>query len=632
MKHELLLELVEKIKSVKIAVLGDFCLDAYFFIDHSMSEVSVETGLPTHPVQDQSYSLGGAGNLANNIISLGVNEVRAFGVVGNDLFGREMLRIMKDASISTGSMFTQESQWATHVYCKPYVKDEEQSRFDFGNFNRLSDKMADEIIDRLSREMDEVDVIVINQQVPSGIHTDYFRKKLAELISRNPQKICITDIRDSRKSYEGTYIKINDTEAVALSEITVHSKESITYEEASEAAEVLYKKFGKPVFVTCGSKGSIAMDASGLVEVPGLVVPGRVDPVGAGDSYLAGAAASLAAGYSAGISAHTGSLVAGVTVQKLFQTGTATPEELLEIGKDPDYLYEPERAEDIRQAEYLKNTEIEIINRWPENVQIRHAIFDHDGTISTLREGWELIMAPMMIKAILGDKYKTVDKTFYDKVKKSVDELIDKTTGVQTLAQMAALRDLVKEYGFVPKDQIRDMHGYKKIYNEELLKMVRRREKKYKNGELSLSDLTMKNAVAFVKSLYDKGITLYLASGTDEEDVKHEAGIFGYDRFFEGGIYGSVGDINKEVKKMVLEKILNNIGESNYHQIVTFGDGPVEIRETRKRGGLTAGVASNEIKRYGLNERKRTRLIKAGADIIVPDFTQMDTLLGLLHH
>ena len=81
---------------------------------------------------------------------------------------------------------------------------------------------------------------------------------------------------------------------------------------------------------------------------------------------------------------------------------------------------------------------------------------------------------------------------------------------------------------------------------------------------------------------------------------------------------------------MVLDSILDSIGEEEASSIVTFGDGPVEIRETHKRGGTTAGIASNELRRYGLNQAKRTRLIKAGADIIVPDFSQVEILLGLL--
>lgn len=626
-----MLEVIEKIKNVKIAVIGDFCLDAYFFIDDSMSEISVETGMATRPVKEHKYSLGGAGNLTNNIISLDVKEVMTFGVVGDDLFGKEMLKIMNEASINSSNMLTQDKDWSTHVYAKPYIKDDEQNRLDFGNFNKLSEKTADQLIDALSGNIKELDIIVINQQVPSGIHTEYFRKKLSDLITQNPDKIFISDIRDKKRSFTNTYLKINDIEAASVCGFNIPPDRSVTYEEAQKAAEILFERNGKPIIVTCASKGSMSIDSSGLTKIPGLMHLGRLDPVGAGDSYLAGAAATLAAGYNIGVAAEIGSFVAGVTVEKLFQCGTASPEELLNKGTDPDYIFEPELAEDIRKAQYLDNSEIEIINKWPDKIQIRHAIFDHDGTISTLREGWELIMAPMMIKAVLGEKYSTADKTLYDRVSKSVNELIDKTTGVQTLAQMVALIQLVKDFGFVPEDEILDMHGYKKIYNEELIRLVQKREKKLKQNELSIDDYTIKNAVPLLEALYNAGVKLYLASGTDQEDVNNEVRMLGYEHFFEGGIYGAVGDINKEAKKMVLENILNKIGESNFNQIITFGDGPVEIRETRKTGGMTVGVASNEVKRFSLNEKKRTRLIKAGADIIISDFSQLDKLVTLLN-
>ena len=289
------------------------------------------------------------------------------------------------------------------------------------------------------------------------------------------------------------------------------------------AAKNLYERFQKPLFITRGSRGSLTIDENGISEIPGLMILSKVDTVGAGDSYLAGAASALAAGYSMEIAATIGTYVAGVTVQKLFQTGTATPEEILGIGEDPDFIFSSELAEDIRHASYLDNTEIEIINEWKEKPQIKYAIFDHDGTISTLREGWELIMAPMMIKAILGDKYQDADESLYQKVKTRVDEYIDKTTGIQTLVQMKGLLDLIREFGCVPESEMLDEFGYKQIYNDELLKMVKERERKLKQGELSLEDFTMKNAIPFLQKLYDSGIKLYLASGTDVEDVTNEA-------------------------------------------------------------------------------------------------------------
>jgi phosphoglycolate phosphatase-like HAD superfamily hydrolase len=196
---------------------------------------------------------------------------------------------------------------------------------------------------------------------------------------------------------------------------------------------------------------------------------------------------------------------------------------------------------------------------------------------------------------------------------------------------MKILIGLIKEFGFVAEDKMLDEFGYKEIYNNELIEMVRKREEKLQKNELIIADLTIKNAIPFLEMLHNEGIRLYLTSGTDEADVKHEAAVLGYDKFFDGRILGATGDINVETKKMVLDSILDSIGDYEATSIITFGDGPVEMRETHKRGGLTAGVASNELRRYGLNQAKRTRLIKAGADIIVPDFSQPEKLLGLLN-
>jgi rfaE bifunctional protein kinase chain/domain len=631
MKKEQLEKILNDITNVRIIVVGDFCLDAYWFVDESMSEISVETGLATRPVSDQRYSLGGAGNVANNLVAMGVREILAFGVIGSDPFGTEMVGIMKKTGINTNNLMIQEHDWDTHTFVKPYIENHELNRVDFGNFNCLAEVTADCLIENLTGTVTDSDIIIINQQVPSGIHTDYFRKHLANVILQFPDKIFITDSRNFNDHYTGTIRKMNDTEALRLCGKNINYEELIPFSGLVPSAKELYKRYKKPLIITRGARGSITVDDTGVHELPGLMILSKVDTVGAGDSYLAGASATLAAGYSLNDAAQLGTFVAGVTVQKLFQTGTANPDEILAIGKDPDYIFFPELAEDTRHAIYLENTEIEIISNWKVKPEVKHAIFDHDGTISTLREGWELIMAPMMIRAILGDIYKDADDTLFRMISKRVQDYIDKTTGIQTLVQMHGLLDLIREFGCVPEEKILDPSGYKHIFNNELMKMVMEREEKLKNGELCLADLTIKDAVPFLQLLFDSGIKLWLVSGTDIEDVISEAHILGYEHLFEGRIYGAVGDITKEAKKNVLEHMLDKMDYSNPGNIVTFGDGSVEMRETRKRGGLTVGISSNELRRYGLNEHKRSRLIKAGADIIIPDFTQYYRLLKLLN-
>lgn len=631
MNPESLKEVLEKIQTTKIGVVGDFCLDAYWFIDESKTEISIETGKPTTPVRRQKYSLGGAGNVASNLTALGVRDVRAFGVIGNDPFGTEMIALLNGNGIDSRNVLTQENDWATHVYIKPHIGDEEQSRIDFGNFNILSDETAERLIANLRVELHEVDLVIINQQVASGIHTPWFRQKLKEVIRQFSEKIFITDSREFTDEYGGAYRKMNDREAARLCSVHLASGESLSYTELINAAERLYDRYMKPLFITRGDRGSIVTDDKGILEIESMMITGRTDTVGAGDSYLAGVASALAAGFNPGTAGRLGNFAAGVTVQKLFQTGTASPEEVIAIGSDADYVYHPDLAEDIRQAKYHPDSEIEIITTWHKPPEIKHAIFDNDGTISTFRQGWEYIMAPMMVRAILGDRYDDAGETTLKKVRSAVDDLIDKTTGIQTLRQMLHLGELVREFGFVAEGDILDAHGYKEIYNEDLIAMVRRREAKLRRGEISTDDLSIKNAIPFLKVLYEKGIRLWLTSGTDTADVRHEAEVLGYAYLFEERIFGATGDIDAEAKKMVLDSILDSIGKDDAASIITFGDGPVEIRETHKRGGLTAGVASNELRRYGLNPSKRTRLIKAGADIVIPDFAQPEILLGLLN-
>jgi len=137
-------------------------------------------------------------------------------------------------------------------------------------------------------------------------------------------------------------------------------------------------------------------------------------------------------------------------------------------------------------------------------------------------------------------------------------------------------------------------------------------------------------ALLLLKALHAAGVELTLASGSDEADVVAEAKALGHAALFEGRIHGAVGDLKIEAKKIVLERILSEIGSLRAGMFVTFGDGPVEMRETKRRGGYAIGVATDELRRFGWNWSKRARLIRAGADLVVPDFSRWKTLLELL--
>jgi phosphoglycolate phosphatase-like HAD superfamily hydrolase len=261
--------------------------------------------------------------------------------------------------------------------------------------------------------------------------------------------------------------------------------------------------------------------------------------------------------------------------------------------------------------------------------EIKHVVFDHDGTISTLRQGWEEIMEPVMIKAILGHQYDSVDQASYNDVVKQVQEYINKTTGIQTIFQMEGLVKMIEEFGFVPEKKILDKFEYKKIYNDALMEMVNQRLHKLEAGELDSFDFMLKGAHNFMKELKKRGVKMYLASGTDVEDVINEAAKLGYADMFGGGIYGALRDVSKFSKKMVVEKIIKE-NKLRGHELAIFGDGPVEIREGRRFGGIAIGITSNEIRRYGMDIEKRSRLVKAGSQLLISDFSQYQYLIRLL--
>jgi len=620
---------LEAIPGARVAVFGDFCLDSYWLIDADESELSVETGLPVRKVRSQRYSLGGAGNVVANLVDLGVERVRAVGLIGDDLFGRQMLEILSRLNVDCRGMARIQQDWQTLVYCKPCVGEVEQNRIDFGGFNELEAETADVLARHLDVAAADSDVMILNQQVAAGVSTREMIERINAVVAAHRECTFIADSRDRSELYRGCLLKLNAHEAARLVGSPTALDERISAGEAREFAARLFDRTGKDVFVTRGENGIIVADEAGLHEIPGIQILQRTDPVGAGDTTIAGIAAVLAAGGDSTAAATLANIAASVTVRKLQTTGTATPDEIRRVGPMPDYVYLPELADDPRQARYAGETEIEIVRPLPERINIRHAIFDHDGTISTLREGWEGIMEPMMVRAILGRRYADADEKLYHKVVDAVREFIDKTTGVQTLVQMQGLVALVGRFGCVPPEEILDAHGYKALYNRELLEMVHRRVAKLQSGQLEVADFQMKNARRLLEVLHSAGVKLYLASGTDQADVVAEAEALGYAHLFEGRIFGAVGDITVEAKKLVLEKVIGEHALTG-PRFATFGDGPVEMRETHKRGGIAVGIASDEVRRFGLNPAKRSRLIRAGADVIVPDLSQLDELLKVL--
>jgi rfaE bifunctional protein kinase chain/domain len=618
--------ILQAVQERTVSVFGDFCVDAYWELSSGEQEVSIETGLPVNRVRTQRYLLGGAGNVVANLAAMKVGRIRAIGVVGCDPFGERLMAMLSECGADTTG-FVVQRDWQTMVYAKPCDRQQEHGRIDFGAFNETSNALQESLLARLEEAAAASDVIILNQQVPAGLCSMELIKKINGVVARHPKKLFIVDSRHRPEQFERVALKLNMAEAAKL--LHEDPAQDMTDTRASEFALRIGRLTQKPAFLTRGELGLAVAVTDQATLIPGLQVLEQTDTVGAGDAVVAALAASLAGGASPVAAGTLANIAATITVKKLKMAGTASAEEILAAAKEPNYIFHPELAASPRRANFLPGTEFEVIGELPADLKIKHCIFDHDGTLSTLREGWEKIMEPMMMHAILGSHYDSVHETTFARISPQVSDFIDRTTGVQTLVQMRGLVDLVRQCGFVPESDILDEHGYKRIYNTDLLRMVAKRVEKLRNGELQAADFEIKNAHLLLKELHDRGVTLYLASGTDQADVEAEAEAMGYAHYFKGGIFGAVGDITKETKKIVLERIIREHNLSG-HEFVTFGDGPVELRETQRRGGFSVGVASDELRRFGLNLAKRRRLISAGANLIIPDYSQLPLLLRML--
>ena len=624
-------EIFKNIESINVAVYGDFCLDVYWIHDPLGSEISVETGQQAAAIQKTYTSPGGAANVVSNLAALQPKSIKAIGVIGDDMHGRELTTSLQELGVDTTALITQDTNFDTYTFVKQYEGDTEISRSDFGVSNKRTRQIDAMLSQNIELALTDCDVLIFNQQIPGSISNPKFIEEVNTIFAQHPDKIILVDSRHYTDQFENVSLKINDIEIAKLCGADISYQDEIAMAEIERYGLKTYQIFGKPIFITCGQKGIVTIDEIGITKSAAIQVINKIDTVGAGDTVLSALALSLAAGCTIKEATALANLAAAVTIQKLFTTGTATAHEILSISENANFIYQPELAENLRQANYKEGTSIELCypNILERTGQIKHAVFDHDGTISTLREGWEKIMEPVMIKAILGDQYATVDTGLYQKIQKQCAAYIDQSTGIQTIVQMQALSEMVVEFGLVAKEQILDKFGYKAIFNEALLAMVNSRVEKLKKGELGVEDFTIKGTVDFLHLLKENGTVLYLASGTDQDDVIKEAMTLGYADLFEGRIYGSIGDISKYSKKMVIEKIMSD-HQLQGEQLLVIGDGPVEIQECRRAGGIAVGIASDEPRRYGLNPEKRTRLIRAGAQIIIPDFAQTRELFELL--
>lgn len=242
----------------------------------------------------------------------------------------------------------------------------------------------------------------------------------------------------------------------------------------------------------------------------------------------------------------------------------------------------------------------------------RVALFDFDGTLSLIRSGWQEVMVPMMIEILQPLTHETPEQ-----LRQVIEAYVWRLTGKETIYQMIALAEEIKKRGGTPQEPL----VYKREFLRRLQQHISARTEGLSNKTIPPDRLLVPGSRQLLEDLHQRNIQLYLASGTDHEDVAAEAKLLQIDHYFEGRIYGARDDMSFSKAKVVRQIIDNAVCEPQ--ELLGFGDGFVEIEEVKRAGGYAVGIATNEPDCLVIDEWKRKRLLDAGADMIIPNFLDL---------
>lgn len=263
---------------------------------------------------------------------------------------------------------------------------------------------------------------------------------------------------------------------------------------------------------------------------------------------------------------------------------------------------------------------LEVLNTGVSARQAKVAIFDFDGTVSLVRSGWVHVMVPMMVEGLreLGSGESDAELT------RIVEEYVGQLTGKETIYQMIQYAAELEKRGGKPLAAL----DYKHEYLRRLWEVIKDRVADLQNGA-SPEKYLVPGSRPLLEALKARGLKLYLASGTDEVDVRREAGLLDLTRYFDGGIFGASDDMASFSKGMLVKRLVEQAGYQG-EELLAFGDGYVEIDVVKQAGGVAVGIASDEPQCLKVDDWKRQRLAGVGADFMLPNFLHSETWLPTL--
>ncbi|OGS27725.1 MAG: hypothetical protein A2297_00270 [Elusimicrobia bacterium RIFOXYB2_FULL_48_7] len=318
---------LEKFSTRKILVIGDLILDKFLY--GTVSRISPEAPVPVVDITKETFMPGGAGNVSNNISSLGGKAMLA-GIIGNDNAGETLKSRLDSLNIGISGVLVDDSR-PTTIKTRVIAHHQQIVRYDRESRVKLSPSVLERMTDYIEGAVREADAVMISDYGKGVITSGLLQKTIQ---SANKKRIPVTV--DPKIEHFLQYKKIT-TMTPNLSEAAqgmMYRKKVSTEAEIRELGQKILKTLqSKSVIITLGERGMAIFEKA---RQP-LFIPTRAkevfDVTGAGDTVIAVLTLCLASGAPLKEAAEIANYAAGVVVAKL-GTATVTLNELKEAIKE----------------------------------------------------------------------------------------------------------------------------------------------------------------------------------------------------------------------------------------------------------------------------------------------------------
>lgn len=323
-------------QNLRVAVIGDICLDRYLEIDPAKSERSIETGLEVYNVTNVRSQPGAAGTILNNLVALGIREIFAVGFCGEDGEGFELRRALETRRGVRLDHFLPTPERRTFTYTKPLRIEPlkapvELNRLDIKNWTPTPESVSSRLANAVGALANDVDAFVLMDQVDvpeTGVVNSEVLRSIEGIAADHPELLILADSRRGLRGFPKVTFKMNSAELARLLGKDCAKNAAEVQAQATTVANAQ----GKSVFITMAEQGIVGAAPSGEVwHRPALPVRGEIDIVGAGDAVTANLTAALAAGATLDEALELAMLAASIVIHQLGTTGTASVAELREL-------------------------------------------------------------------------------------------------------------------------------------------------------------------------------------------------------------------------------------------------------------------------------------------------------------